>query len=87
MVVDIEKPDYELRKKIVEKKIEELNNLYPDQIKISKDIQDFVSTEITASIRELVGAINRTVSFSRIYNKMPNLAETKVVLKDLINLA
>ena len=87
LVVDIEKPDYELRKKIVEKKIEELNNLYPDQIKISKDIQDFVSTEITASIRELVGAINRTVSFSRIYNKMPNLAETKVVLKDLINLA
>ncbi|MDB3913192.1 chromosomal replication initiator protein DnaA, partial [Candidatus Pelagibacter sp.] len=73
LVVDIEKPDYELRKKIVEKKIEELNNLYPDQIKISKDIQDFVSTEITASIRELVGAINRTVSFSRIYNKMPNL--------------
>ena len=87
LVVDIEKPDYELRKKIVEKKIEELNNLYPDQIKISKDIQDFVSTEITASIRELVGAINRTVSFSRIYNKMPSLAETKVVLKDLINLA
>jgi len=87
LVVDIEKPDYELRKKIVEKKIEELNNLYPDQIKISQDIQDFVSTEITASIRELVGAINRTVSFSRIYNKMPNLAETKVVLKDLINLA
>ena len=87
LVVDIEKPDYELRKKIVEKKIEELNNLYPDQIKISKDIQDFVSTEITASIRELVGAINRTVSFSRIYNKMPNLAETKVVLKDLLNLA
>ena len=87
LVVDIQKPDYELRKKIVEKKIAELNNLYPDQIKISKDIQDFISNEITASIRELVGAINRTVSFSRIYNKMPNLAETKVVLKDLLNLA
>ena len=52
-----------LRKKIVEKKIEELNNLYPDQIKISKDIQDFISTEITTSIRELVGAINRTSIF------------------------
>ena len=86
LVVDIQKPDYELRKKIVEKKIEELNNLYPDHVKISKDIQDFVSTEITASVRELVGAINRIVSFSRIYNKMPNLAETKVVLKDLLNL-
>ena len=86
LVVDIQKPDYELRKKLVEKKIDEINKFYPDQIKISKDIQDFISTEITASIRELVGAINRTVSFSRIYNKMPNLAETKVILKDLLNL-
>jgi chromosomal replication initiator protein len=87
LVVDIQKPDYELRKKIVERKTEELNNLYADQIKISKEIQDFISTEITTSIRELVGAINRIVSFSRIYNKVPNLTETKVVLKDLLNLA
>ena len=86
LVVDIQKPDFELRKNIVEKKIEELNNLYPDQVKVSKEIKDFISTEITASVRELVGAINRTVSFSRIYKKMPNLAETKVVLKDLLNL-
>ena len=87
LVVDIQKPDYELRKKIITNKIEELNNLYPDQIKISKEIQDFISSEITASVRELVGAINRTISFSRIYNKMPSLSETKVVLKDLLNLS
>jgi len=86
LVVDIQKPDLDLRKKIVEQKIEELNNLYPDQVKISREIKDFISTEITASIRELVGAINRIVSFSRIYNKMPNLPEAKVVLKDLLNL-
>ena len=61
--------------------------MYLDQIKISKEIQNFISTEITASVRELVGAINRLVSFSRIYNKVPNLSETKVVLKDLLNLA
>ena len=86
LVVDIQKPDYELRKKIVKKKIEELNNLYPDQVKITKDIEDFIGTEITTSIREIVGAINRTVSFSRIYNKVPNLAETKIILKDLLNI-
>ena len=87
LVVDVQKPDYDLRKKIVENKIEELNNLHPEQVKISKEIKDFVSTEITTSIRELVGAINRTVSFSRIYNKIPNLAETKIILKDLLNIA
>ena len=87
LVIDIQKTDYELRKKIVEKKTEELNNLYSEKVNISNEIKDFISKEITASIRELVGAINRVVSFSKIYNKIPNLGETKVVLKDLINLA
>jgi chromosomal replication initiator protein len=87
LVVDIQKPDLELRKKIVQKKTEELNTIYSDQLQISKDIQDFISTEIKGSIRELVGAINRVVSFSRIYEKVPNLSETKVVLKDLLNLS
>tara|TARA_B100000035_G_scaffold256975_1_gene227010 strand:- start:4462 stop:5877 length:1416 start_codon:yes stop_codon:yes gene_type:complete len=86
LVVDIQKPDYDLRKKIIEQKLQELNNLHSDQFKISTDIKDFISKEITTSVRELVGAINRIISFSRIYNKMPNLAETKVVLKDLLNL-
>ncbi len=86
LVVDIQKPDYELRKKIVENKIKDLNSLYAEQFKISQEIIDFISSEITSSVRELVGAINRVVSFSRIYKKLPNLAETKVVLKDLLNL-
>ncbi len=87
LVVDIQKPDQELRKKIVKKKTDELYRFYSDQLQISKEIQDFISKEITGSIRELVGAINRVVSFSRIYNKIPNLGETKVILKDLLNLS
>ena len=86
LVVDIQKPDLELRRNIIEKKINELNRLYADKIEISKEIKDFISLEISNSIRELVGAINRLISFSRIYNKLPNLAETKVVLKDLLNI-
>ena len=86
LVVDIQKPDYELRKKIVEKKMEELNNLFSDKLNLSNEIKNFISTEITASVREIVGAVNRIISFSRIYNKMPNLSEAKVVLKDLLNI-
>ena len=86
LVVDIQKPDYELRRKIVEKKVEELNNLYSDKFKIPKDIEDFIGKEITSSVRELVGAINRIISFSRIYKKIPNISEAKTVLKDLLNL-
>jgi chromosomal replication initiator protein len=86
LVVDIQKPDFELRSKIVKQKTEELNVFYSNQISISDEIQKFISSEITTSIRELVGAINRVVSFSRIYNKVPNLSEVKVVLKDLLNI-
>ena len=86
LVVDIQKPDLELRSKIVKKKTEELNIFYSNQINISEEIQKFISTEIKTSIRELVGAINRVVSFSKIYNKVPNLSEIKVVLKDLLNI-
>ena len=86
LVVDIQKPDLELRKNIIEKKIIELNKLYTDKVEISQEIKDFISLEISNSIRELVGAVNRIISFSRIYNKLPNLAETKIVLKDLLNI-
>ena len=70
----------------MKKKIEELNVLYSGQVKISEEIQEFISREIVNSVRELVGALNRVVSFSRIYNKNPNLSETKIILKDLLNL-
>ncbi len=87
LVVDIQKPDYELRYKIVKAKAEELRIFYSDQIKITKEIQKFISTEIKSNIRELTGAINRIVSYSRIYNKTPNLIEVKIISKDLLNLS
>ena len=87
LVVDILKPDYELRKKIVDYRNNEFKKLYSDKINIPKEIQDYLSSEISNSIRELIGAINRIISFSKIYNKVPNLSETKIVLKDLLNLS
>ena len=85
LVVDIQKPEYDLRKKILNYKIDELTSLYSDKLNISEEIKDFISAKITTNVRELVGAVNRIVSFSRIYNKLPSLVETKVVLKDLLN--
>ena len=87
LVVDIQNPDYELRYKIVKTKTDELKVFYSNQININDEIQKFISNEIRTSIRELVGALNRIVSFSRIYNKIPSLSEVKVILKDLLNLS
>ena len=81
LVVDIQNPDYELRYKIIKSKTDELKLSYSNQIVISEEIQKFLSTEIKTSIRELVGALNRIVSFTRIYNKVPNLSEVKIILK------
>ena len=87
LVVDIQNSDYELRYKIIKSKTNELELFYSNQINITKEIQEFISNEIRTSIRELVGALNRIVSFSRIYNKVPSLSEVRVILKDLLNLS
>tara|TARA_B100000945_G_scaffold317127_1_gene319376 strand:+ start:171 stop:1586 length:1416 start_codon:yes stop_codon:yes gene_type:complete len=87
LVVDIQNPDYELRYKIIKAKTDELKLFYSNQINISEEILKFISSEIKTSIRELVGALNRVVSFSRIYNKVPSLSEIRVILKDLLNLS
>ena len=86
LVVEIQKPEYDLRKKIINHKIGELISLYSDKINISEEIQNFISSKINSNVRELIGAINRVISFSRIYNKLPSLAETKIILKDLLNI-
>ena len=87
LVVDIQSPDFELRYSIVKKKSEELRIINYDQFKISNEVQKFISTEIRANIRELTGALNRIVSYSRIYNKTASLSEVKIILRDLLNLS
>ena len=87
LVVDIQSPDFELRYSIVKKKSEELRIINSDQFKILDEVQRFISTEIRANIRELTGALNRIVSYSRIYNKTASLSEAKIILRDLLNLS
>ncbi len=86
LVVDIQNADFELRYNIIKSKNEGLAIHDPNNIKISDEIIKFISTEVNTSIRELVGAFNRVVSFSRIYGKTPSMSEVKVILKDLLNL-
>ncbi len=86
LVVDIQNSDYNLRYNIIHKKTEELKLLNNNQIIMTEEIKNFLSSEIRTSNRELVGALNRLISFSRIYEKIPNLNEVKIILKDLLNL-
>jgi len=86
LVVDIQNPDLNLRAEILKNKLSELRILNNNNIDISEDVQNFICSEIKSSVRELEGALNRIVSFSRIYNRVANLSETRVILKDLLNI-
>ena len=85
LVVYIQNPEFDLRLRILRKKVDELNLLYKEKLNITEDLLKFISNEIRNSIRELVGALNRIASFSRIYNRVPNINEIKIILKDLLN--
>ena len=86
LVVDIQNSDYDLRYKIIHKQTENLKFLGQNSVSINEDIKKFLASEIKTSIRELIGALNRLVSFSKIYNKTPDLNETRIILKDLLNI-
>ena len=86
LVVDIQNADNNLRYEIINAKCEKLKYLNSSYLEIPKEIKLFISREIKSNIREIVGALNRIISFSRIYNKVPNLSETRLILKDLLQL-
>ena len=52
---------------------------------MGNEVFEFLATEVTSSVRELVGALNRVLAFSKINTKSPNLSECKKILKDFIN--
>ncbi len=85
LVVDIQQSDFDLRLAILKSKIDEMKKSFSDIIKPEENLLNFIASEMKINIRETIGALNRIISFSRIYNKSPSISESKIILKDLIN--
>ena len=85
LVLDIQKSDLDLRINILNKKLTEAKIVHNSEIEPDKHMINFLSTEISISNRELIGALNRIISFSRVYKKLPSISEARVILKDLLN--
>ena len=85
LVIDIQQPDLSLKIKILKKKFEEIQKNFNESYNISVDVLNFLASEITSSIREMVGALNRVLAFSKVNSKSPNIHECKEILKDFIN--
>ena len=85
LVVDIQQSDFDLRLSILKSKINEIKKSFSDIIEPDENLLNFIASEMQINIRETIGALNRIISFSRIYNKSPSISESKIILKDLIN--
>ena len=84
-MVDIQQSDFDLRLSILKSKINEIKKSFSDIIEPDENLLNFIASEMKINIRETIGALNRIISFSRIYNKSPSISESKIILKDLIN--
>tara|TARA_B100001063_G_scaffold50822_1_gene44838 strand:- start:6157 stop:7548 length:1392 start_codon:yes stop_codon:yes gene_type:complete len=82
LVVDIDLPDLELKVKIIKKKIEEIQNQFKENIKLSEDVINYIATESKTNIRELIGILNRVIAFSRVHNKELTINDCKNILRD-----
>ena len=85
LVIDIQPPDLNLRIKILKSKFEEIQRNFNENYNINDDVFNFLASEVTSSIREMIGALNRVLAFSKINTKSPNMYECKRILKDFIN--
>ena len=85
LVIDIQPPDSDLRIRILKSKFEEIKMNFKENYDLNEEVFKFLASEITSSIREMVGALNRILAFSKINTKSPTIYECKRILKDFIN--
>jgi len=78
LTIDIQPPDFETRVAILRKKIEREPVTVPD------DVITFIANLIKTNIRELEGALIRTIAYSLLEEEPITLDLTKEVLKDLL---
>jgi chromosomal replication initiator protein len=78
LTTDIQPPDLETRVAILKKKVEREPVIVPDEVIF------FIAQLIKTNIRELEGALIRTIAYSLLEEKAINLELAKEILKDLM---
>lgn len=78
LTTDIQPPDLETRVAILKKKIER------EPVSVPDDVIFFIAQLIKTNIRELEGALIRTIAYSLLEEKPITLGLTQEVLKDLL---
>lgn len=79
LIADIQPPDYETRMAILKKNAENTTK------KINEEVFDYIATNIKSNIRELEGAYNKVIAFSRLNKVEITLDNIEEALKDIIS--
>ena len=85
LIIDIDVPDLELKKNIIKKRIEVMQNQFKENIDITEEVINYISGETKTNIRELIGVLNRIVAFSRVHKRVLNIGDCKNILKDVFS--
>lgn len=78
LIADIQPPDYETRMAILKKNAEN------DNKNIKEEVFDYIANNIKSNIRELEGAYNKVIAFSRLNKVEITLDNIEEALKDII---
>lgn len=78
LTTDVQPPDFETRVAILQKKIER------EPVAVPQDVMVFIAQLIKTNIRELEGALIRTIAYSLLEEEPITLDLAKEVLKDLM---
>ena len=78
LIADIQPPDYETRMAILRKNAEISHK------EIDNEILQYIANNIKSNIRELEGAFNKIIAFSKLNNVDINLEHAEEALKDII---
>jgi len=84
LVADINAADYELRLNILHAKVAGLKDTLGPTLTVPDDVIDFLARKITSNVRELEGALNRTIAYARLVGKPVTIDFTRETLADLL---
>ena len=85
LVVDIGTPDYDLKLKILKKKILDYQKFFKENPDLQEDVIDYMAKNTNSNIRELIGIFNRVVAFGKMSKKPLNINDCKIILRDIYN--
>jgi len=85
LTVDIDMPDLDLKTRIIKNKLNDISNQFKENYNISEDVINFLVNQSKTNIRELLGILNRVITFSKIHKKTLNINDCKSILKDVFN--